>query len=100
MGMNTRDLNDYAPYFVIEGIFVEGAIEEISKPIKTEPIAPEALFDAVMKPGNDFEHEGVGALWIIYIIVMLGCLIFNEFYIAWAIVTFIFAMLRGEMLKK
>ena len=100
MGLDIRAIDDYAPYFVIEALDLDNAIEEFIKPIKLEREETEAVLEAITTPKSDFDNPELTVLWVIYIAVMIGSLIFNQFYIVWAIVTFLFFKYRKEMLNK
>lgn len=99
MGLDVKTKNDYAAYFVIEAINIGSAIEKIIKPIKLERVETEAVMNAIVQPKSDFDNTGLVILWMVYIVAMVGSLIFNQFYILWAIITFAFCKLRKEMLK-
>lgn len=82
---------DYCGYFQIKAEDLENAIEEIIKPVLIELV--------LATPKKDCAVEGMGTLWIIYIAIMISSLIFNEFYIIWIIVTYLFFKLRNEILN-
>ena len=98
MGIDIRDINDYAPYFVIEALSLEKAIEELTKPIKLARDETEMIKEAIITPKNDLDNEGIMVLWIAYIVVMVGSLIFKQFYFIWIVASVLFFKLRKEML--
>ena len=85
-------IREYCGYFLIKGKDMEGAIEEIIKPVPIE------LVPAV--PKKDYEVEGMRLLWLIYIAVLFFSLIFREFYIIWIAATYVFFKIRKEMLNQ
>lgn len=97
MGLDIREKANYAPYFVVPALELENAIDEITKPIKLEREKTEAVLNAIVEPKSDFDVPGLLGLWVVYIAVLIGSLIFNQFYIIWAIATFLFLKLRKEM---
>lgn len=90
---------DHAHYFVIEALEMDSAIEEITKPFKLERAKTEAVMKAIVEPKSEFDNPQMVLLWVVYIIVMIGSLIFKQFYLAWIIETIIFAMIRKDMLN-
>ena len=90
-----KDINDYAPYFTVEAFRLDSLIEEIIRPIEFTNIE---MLDFHL-PKKDYEVKEMIALWIIYIAIMIGSLIFNEFYIIWIIITYLFFKLRNEILN-
>lgn len=97
-GIDAQSINDYAPYFVIEAPFLDSAIKEIIKPIKLDHTETEAIMEAIVSPKSEFDNTGLVLLWIAYIAVMIGSLIFKQFYIIWVVVSLIFIKLRKEMI--
>lgn len=100
MGLDVKAKNDYAPYFVVDALDIEDAIEEFTKPIKLERSETEAILEAITKPKSDFDNPALLVLWIIYLAVMVGSLIFKQFYIIWAVASFLFLKYRKEMLNQ
>lgn len=100
MGLDIKTENDYAPYFVIEAFVLPNIIEEITKPIKLSQEETKAIFAALAaEPKKDWEVKGIVAAWLIYIAVLIGSLIFKEFYFIWIVATYIFLKYRKEMLN-
>ena len=97
MGLNPNVMRDYSPYVRVNAFNIESAIEEITHGIKLERKQTEAVLDAIATPKSDFEYPGLVILWIAYIAVLLGSLIFNQFYIIWAIATWLFLKWRKEL---
>lgn len=98
MGLDIREKNNYAPYFVIEALDLENAIEEITHPIKLERHETEAILEHIVEPKNNSNNPTLTMLWICYIAVMIGSLMFRQFYIIWAVASFLFFKYRKEML--
>ena len=99
MGLERTARDDYAPYFLIPAVELENAIEEIIKPIKLERKETDAILENITKPKNDLEEPGLIVLWLIYIAVLVGSLIFKQFYIIWLIATMLFVKWRKEIKK-
>lgn len=95
MGLNK---DDYASYFVVEALDIENAIKEVTRPIKLERAETEIIKESIAKPKKDFDNPALIILWIVYIAVMIGSLIFKQFYIIWAVASFLFFKYRKEML--
>ena len=47
---------------------------------------------------SDFDSPVLIALWIVYILVMMGSLIFKQFYPIWPVVSYIFYEIRKGIL--
>lgn len=94
---------DYAPYFVITAYEIEYAIDEFTKPIKLSKEETEARKKAIEymieHPKRDWDYPELLVMWLVYIIVLLGSLIFNEFYLVWIVATLIFHKLRKEIIE-
>lgn len=75
-------------------------------------VAPDQLIEEVTIPAEltnakrktqyykDNEVEGMHKLWAIYIIIMIGTMILNNFILVWIATTIIFFNVRKEKLKK
>lgn len=100
MGLDPRAGGDYAGFFVIDALDIENAIQEFTHPIKLKREETEAIKEAIMKPKSDFDDPTLMGLWLVYIAVMVGSLIFRQFYIIWAVASMIFFKHRREMLNK
>lgn len=106
MGYSKEEINackrDYAPHFVLMAWELDSAIEEVTHPIKLSKEETTAVNNAIMDmiehPKRDWDDPSLLTLWIIYIAVMVGSLIFNQFYIIWAIATVVFYYARKGML--
>lgn len=94
-GITMAEIDNYAPYFTIEAYKIDSLIEEIIRPIE---FTNTELLNFNL-PKKDYEVNEMIALWIIYIAIMIGSLIFNQFYIIWIVVTFLFFKLRNEILN-
>lgn len=99
MGLDEKIRYDYAPIFVVSALDIENLIEEFTRPIKLERAETEAIKEAIANPKSEFENPGVLLLWIVYIVAMIGSLIFNQFYILWIIITLLFLKWRKELLR-
>ena len=73
-------------------------IDEITEPItiseKEEEERRQMLMKFIEHPNNDWDHVEMRVAWVVYIAAMIGSLIFTQFYIPWAIVTYIFYKYR------
>lgn len=92
---------DYAPYFVVTALELENAIESFTYPIKLsqeeQDAINKAIDDMIENPKQDWDYPQMIVLWLVYIITMIGSLIFNEFYIVWVLASLIFFKLRKEI---
>ena len=89
---------DYAPYFVVTNSELEWAIEEFTKPLKLSKEETEARNKAIEyiieHPKRDWDYPELLVMWLVYIVVLLGSMIFREFYLIWIVATYIFYKLR------
>lgn len=103
IGLDIKAKDDYASYFIIEARDLDWAIAEITKPIKLSKEENEAINkaieDVVENPKSDWDYPELRILWIAYIAVMIGSLIFNHFYILWAIASYVFFTWRKGVLE-
>ena len=99
MGLDVSIQNDYAPYFVVSALELENAIKEFTRPIKLKREETEAIIESIAKPKSDFDNSALLILWMVYIAVMVGSLIFKQFYIIWAVASFLFFKYRKEMIS-
>lgn len=93
---NVRAQRSYQPYFTINELDLELAIQEIVYPIEVS----RELIDEMIRPRNDFEKPEILIGWIIYIIVLIASLIFYQFYVIWIAASIIFFKWRREQLLK
>ena len=98
MGLDPRVIDNYAAFFVIDALDIERAIKEFTKPIKLSRAETDAIKEAIVNPKSDLDNNALVALWIVYIIVMVGSLIFKQFYIIWIVASVLFFKFRKEML--
>ena len=91
---------EYAPYFVISTFELEYAIEKVTKPLKLEREITNKVMEAVVTPKTDFDYPILVALWVVYIVLMIACLVFTQFYIPQAILSYIFYITRKDILNK
>lgn len=99
MGIDIKTKGDYAAYFLIEALDLESAIEKITRPIKLERNETEAILEAIVEPKSASDNPALTMLWIVYLAVMVGSLIFRQFYIIWIVASFLFFKYRKEMLN-
>ena len=99
IGLDIREADNYAPYFVVTSMELENAIEVVTKSIKLERKEVDMINEALAEPKYDIDNNCLVALWVVYIVVMIGSLIFRQFYILWAIASFLFFKYRKEMLQ-
>lgn len=104
MNIDVNARKDYASYFIIEAYKIESVINKITKPIKltkeeNEKIQ-ECIIDLIEHPKTDLDYPKLLAAWIIYIIIMIASLIFNQFYIIWFVASYIFFMWRKDILRR
>lgn len=89
---------EHSYYFILDAFELESAIEDIPKPFKLERAQTEAVLDAIVTPKKDTDYPEVVMAWIVYIFLLIGSLIFKQFYLLWAIETFIFLKIRKDMM--
>ena len=97
-------VREHAPYFIIPCHELHNAIEEIIVPLKVEQnlanTVQESIVNRAFHPKKDSEVPGMTVLWIIYILALIGSLIFKQFYLLWIVETLLFTryrkVLRGE----
>lgn len=93
---------DHALQVILTASELEDAIEEITYPIKLSreetTAVNNAIMDMIEHPKRDWDDPSLLALWVGYIAVMVGSLIFNQFYIIWAIASVVFYYIRKGML--
>ena len=89
---------DYAPFFTARPWELHDVIEEFTKPLmiseEEEAARQEAITRTIEHPNNDWDYPEMRFGWIVYILVLIGSLIFKQFYIPWAIATYIFYIYR------
>lgn len=95
---------DYTGYFTLTPLELNYAIEEITQPIKLSQKEKEAINNAIIEMidghNKDWDYPELRILWIIYVVAMVGSLIFNHFYILWGIISVAFFKLRKGILEK
>ena len=99
MGLDRNVKFDYAPYFVVDSFDMENLIEEFTRPIKLTRYETEAIINATKEKKSYFQNERVLVLWIVYIIAMIGSLIFKQFYFLWIALSFVFFKIRKGMIE-
>lgn len=90
---------NYAPYFVVEALDMENLIEGFVHPIKLKREETDAIMENIANPKSDLENPELVLLWIIYIVAMVGSLIFKQFYLLWIIATIVFCKWRNNIKK-
>ena len=95
-----NDIQDNCkPYFVLSPFELGVAIEKIVKPLKLEREQTEAVLNNIATPKSDWDYPEMCVAWIVYIVVMIGSLIFKQFYIPWIIATIIFVKYRKGIMR-
>lgn len=88
----------YAPNVIVRPWELDFVIEEITHPITLSESEEEEKRQAIMQfiehPNNDWDHPEMRIAWIVYVAALIGSLMFTQFYIPWAIVTYIFYKYR------
>lgn len=104
MGIDYSKYNDYSPYFVVTAWELNNMIQEFTKPIKLPDKDKEAvdqmIMDIISHPKTDWDYLELIIGWIVYICVMMGSLIFTEFYIPWMIASYVFYKYRKGILSQ
>lgn len=101
LGMHPAEINNYEHCFTIPALQLENAIDEITKPIKLSQEQHDAILKGIEKmiTKKDWEYPELVVLWIVYILVLIGSTVFNEFYIIWLIASVIFNKMRKDIRK-
>lgn len=97
MGLEPKVSAEYTPFVRVEAYNVEKAIGEITHAIKLEREETEAILQKISEPKSEFDNPQVMLLWIIYIALMIGSLIFKQFYILWIIETYLFFKIKKDL---
>lgn len=104
MGLTLENKKDYATYFVIETFNIDSAIEEITKAIiLTEKESDEIksnITNMIEHQKTDFDYPELMMLWVVYAAVIIGSLIFKQFYIIWLIASYVFFVWRKDILNR
>lgn len=91
-------MKNTAPYIIIPCHEIHNAIEGFTNPIKVDRKEADILMSAAVEnalhPKSDFEVPGMMGLWAVYILAMIGSLIFRQFYLLWIVETLLFVYLR------
>lgn len=102
-GVDRNAERDYARYFILTAWELEIAIEDVTRPIKLSKEETEAMHNAIIEmiehPKRDWDYPELRILWLVYIVVMVGSLIFREFYIPWLLATCIFSKIRKDVMS-
>lgn len=85
---------NYATSFTTYPSELKSLIEDIVVPVEVENMQID-----LPKAKKDWEDSDTILAWIIYIAVMIGSLIFKQFYIIWLIATIIFFNYRRKRLQ-
>lgn len=91
---HSDDRTPYAITLIIKENDLPLIIESITKPLE--------VTDAVIvpyKPKKDWEVEGMGLLWFVYLLALFASLVFTQWYLGWIFATIIFIAKRKEMLQ-
>ena len=87
---------EHVPIFGISGWEMEEAIEEIVRRETLPREITEIIMENIADP-KTYETKGSGILCAIYVAVMIGSLIFNQFYIVWIVATILFLLIKKGM---
>ena len=93
-----KEFENCADGIRITAMNIEDTIKDIIRPFKLEREKTDAILYEIIKPKSDFDYPALIVLWIVYIAVMAGSLIFKQFYIIWIIVSWVFYETRRKML--
>lgn len=58
-----------------------------------------SIMDVIEHPKRDWDYPELVIAWIFYILLMIGSLIFTEFYIPWLLLTVGFVYIRSNIRK-
>lgn len=84
------DFYKYKTSILVNQFEIDTFVGEITIPIEVEIGKDNTPFI----PKKDWEDKNMLMAWIVYIVVMIGSLIFKQFYIVWIIATIIFLKYR------
>lgn len=94
---------DYAATFMVRPYELNRVVEEITFPItiteQEEEARRQAIMEMIEHPKKDWDYPDLIVGWIIYIGVLIGSLIFNQFYIIWIVATFVFHTYRKRIVE-
>ena len=85
--INAKPVHEYCYQDDVYESELEDAIEQITMPVYANVID-------LGRRKRDWEVPGLIGGWVVYILSLLGCFLFNEYYVAWGIVTAIFISWR------
>jgi hypothetical protein len=102
LGITQQEIDECAVSFRIDALMLEEAIEEITKPIYPPANVKFVIpgFHDDMTPVKDWEVPSLMMAWMIFIMVSIGLLVFQQGLLLWPIVCFIFNKIRNEMLNR
>lgn len=104
MNLDYKTQNDYAPFFVVYAYELSNFIEEFTRPIKMsdemKAAREQAIMDMIEHPKRDWDYPELLIGWIVYIGVMIGSLIFTEFYVPWIFASYAFYEYRKGVLSQ
>ena len=104
LNIDYKTRGDYAPYFVVYAYELSNFIEEFTRPYKMsdeqKAERERAIMYMIEHPKRDWDYPELLIGWIVYIGVLIGSLIFKEFYIPWAIATYAFYEYRKGILSE
>ena len=100
-GLPIDATDDCAAYFVVPALELENAIEEVTSPIKLSQSEQDAVNKAIENmidhPKGDWDDPALVLLWVLYIAVMIGSLIFKQFFLLWVVATIVFVKIREDI---
>lgn len=104
MNIDYSTQGDYAPFFVVYAYELASFIEKFTKPFKMSDEQKTAREQAILymleHPKRDWDYPELLLGWIIYTGVLIGSLMFKEFYIPWLIATYVFYEYRKGILSQ
>lgn len=104
MDLDIQIRKKYAQYFIIKPYEIDNVVDKIIKPIKLTKEESDSINNSIAEiiknPNVDFVNPKLLVAWLIYIVMMICSLIFNQYYIIWIILSFIFFKYRKETLIK
>jgi hypothetical protein len=92
--LSVKDTTFYAITLIVSERDLPNVIESITKPLE--------VTDAVIvpyEPKKDWEVDGMGTIWCVYLLALFGSLLFKQWYLGWMFATIIFIAKRKEMLQ-
>ena len=101
LGLDVNTLYDYACFFIVPVSELYDAVGEITRGFKLSKEETEMVYKAYeeMISKKDWDYPEMILAWIVYIVVLVGSLIFREYYLLWPIITYIFLKYRKGIMS-